>query len=132
MASSKLYFVALLIIASVFIDVQSTRKFFFSSYYSPKTICILHISKKLKIMTYHVYIIYIYLWWLIQELRMLRRIVISEDLVRRKKIVMIDVEWTNHLLIMLYVYLSDAVVNVVVFYREILRIFFKLINVENF
>lgn len=61
---------------------------------------------------------------------MLGRIVISEDLVRRKKIVMIDVKWTDHLLIMLYVYLSDAVVNVVVFYREILRIFFKLIHVK--
>ena len=61
---------------------------------------------------------------------MLGRIVISEDLVRRKKIVMIDVKWTDLLLIMLYVYLSDAVVNVVVFYREILRIFFKLIHVK--
>ena len=69
-------------------------------------------------------------WWLIQELWMLRRIVISEDLVRRKKIVMLDVKWTDHLLIMLHVYTKEAVANVVVFYREFLKIFLYLINVK--
>lgn len=60
MASSKLYFVALLIIASVFIDVQSTRKFNFFPLSILLKPFVLHISKKLKIMTYHVYIIYIF------------------------------------------------------------------------
>ena len=69
-------------------------------------------------------------WWLIQELWMLRRIVISEDLVRRKKIVMLDVKWTDHLLIMLHVHPKEAIANVVVFYREFLKIFLYLINVK--